>query len=389
VTPVVAHVIDHYLPRTQTFVYGYLRSFQRVRPAVISHKAENLDVFPLDSITFVPELGTLARGMDRAVFLASGHRPIRDRRYRTCVAATGASVIHGHFGWSAPLTVPLKRDLGLPLVTTFYGMDLRLHQQREWREAYDGLFEAGDVFFVEGSHMRRQLTAIGCPSEKVVVRHIGVDTAKIPFAERDAPESGPVRVLMCSSFVEKKGVEYGIRAFSQVSHLGADVRLVIAGGGPLQARIEGLVHELGLEELVDRVGYVSHDGFFELASKCHVFMAPSVTAADGDTEGGAPTVVLEAQACGLPVVATRHADIPEATVEGGSALLVPERDVDQLAACLAHLISQPELWGQMGRCGRQHVEGEYELGAQAGCIEDTYLELIDSGSEAKEAYQWT
>ena len=72
-------------------------------------------------------------------------------------------------------------------------------------------------------------------------------------------------------------------------------------------------------------------------------------------------VLQEAQAMGLPVVCSRHNGFPESILDGQSGFLVPERDVDALAACLGKLLQSPETWPEMGRRGRAYVEAEYDL----------------------------
>jgi len=80
-----------------------------------------------------------------------------------------------------------------------------------------------------------------------------------------------------------------------------------------------------------------------------------------DTESGAPVAILEAQSTGLPVISSYHADIPEVVVDGKSALLAPEEDVETLAKHLEYLVEHPDVWGRMGRVGRKHVEQGYDV----------------------------
>jgi colanic acid/amylovoran biosynthesis glycosyltransferase len=86
---------------------------------------------------------------------------------------------------------------------------------------------------------------------------------------------------------------------------------------------------------------------------------PSITARNGEAEG-IPNALKEAMAMGLPVVATRHAGIPELVEDGVSGLLSHERDVDALSDCLAVLCADPGRWPAMGRAGRARIEGDYD-----------------------------
>ncbi len=105
-------------------------------------------------------------------------------------------------------------------------------------------------------------------------------------------------------------------------------------------------------------------------------MLPSITAQNGDTEGGAPVVIIEAQATGLPIISSYHADIPDVVVDNESALLAPEKDVECLAKHLEYLVEHPDLWDKMGRIGRKYVEQEYDLTAQVQKLENIFDTLI-------------
>lgn len=88
-------------------------------------------------------------------------------------------------------------------------------------------------------------------------------------------------------------------------------------------------------------------------------------------------MLIEAQAAGLPVISTFHADIPEVVRDGVSGALVPERDSDALAAALDEMLSTPHVWPDMGGAGRQHVCAEYDQGVLARQLEATYLSIAN------------
>ena len=98
--------------------------------------------------------------------------------------------------------------------------------------------------------------------------------------------------------------------------------------------------------------------------------------ADGDSEGGAPVILLDAQAAGVPVVATTHADIPEYVIDGGSGMLAPEGDLDGLTDLLRQMLTSPQRWAEMGRRGRAHVEAEYDARRQVERLELIYDDLV-------------
>jgi len=141
-------------------------------------------------------------------------------------------------------------------------------------------------------------------------------------------------------------------------------------------QIRRAIQNYELNAQVKMLGFLNYAAYIAEMDKADIFLHPSVVAASGDTEGGAPTVILEAQALGIPVVSTRHADIPYVTVPDESALLVPERDAEALAAALVYLIKNPDRWEPMGRAGRKRVETYHDIHTEVHKMEDKYLALI-------------
>ena len=109
-----------------------------------------------------------------------------------------------------------------------------------------------------------------------------------------------------------------------------------------------------------------------------IFVAPSVVAEDGDMEG-VPVSIMEAMACGIPVVSTLHSGIPELVRDRVTGYLVPERDVDSLARVLTRLVEEPRLRRKMGMAGRGVVERGYDQDR----LNDRLVELLaEMGSVA-------
>ena len=104
-------------------------------------------------------------------------------------------------------------------------------------------------------------------------------------------------------------------------------------------------------------------------------MAISLTASDGDTEGGAPVTLVEMAATGMPIVSTVHCDIPSVIIHSRTGLLAEERDVNGLLQHLRWYVNHTELWDEMVRAGRQHVEAEYNVVKQADQLGGIYVSL--------------
>jgi colanic acid/amylovoran biosynthesis glycosyltransferase len=138
----VGHVISHYLPRSETFVYTQLRFQRRFRPVVLATHVTNFAEFPHGPIVeLLPGRRDTRRIRRKLKALASGHYRYYDRRLALEANRQGCRVLHAHFGGVGRIALPARRRLDLPLVTTFYGRDLA-----EPSEHYADLFAEGRAF---------------------------------------------------------------------------------------------------------------------------------------------------------------------------------------------------------------------------------------------------
>jgi colanic acid/amylovoran biosynthesis glycosyltransferase len=272
-------------------------------------------------------------------------------------------VIHAQYG---PLGRALveARERGIvhgKLVTSFRGHDVTQHA-RATVEYYRDLFRHGDLFLPVSRALEQRLHALGCPPGRTEVLHSGIDLAQFAFQPRRASADGVVRIVTIARLVEMKGVQYGIEAVSALRRRGYRVRYEIAGDGPLRTELTQLVDSLGERSNIHLLGWRSHEQLNGLLAGAHIMLAPSVTAANGETEG-IPNAVKEAMAMGLPIVATRHGGTPELVDDGVSGLLADERDSVGLSERLAYLCDHPEQWPAMGEAGRRKVQAEFDMEA--------------------------
>ena len=123
------------------------------------------------------------------------------------------------------------------------------------------------------------------------------------------------------------------------------------------------------------LGFLNYEDYLKEMDKADIFVQPSVKAANGDMEGGAPTTILEAQALGMPVISTCHADIPNIVVEGKSSLLSKEKDYKSIASSMEYLLETQEVWEQMGNNGREFVETYHNIYKEVDRLEKIYSQF--------------
>lgn len=263
-------------------------------------------------------------------------------------------VLHAHFG---PVGNSYRFVASLwqsPLLVSFHGYDVSSVPRKDGPGVYAQLFADAAGLTVNSDFMAGKLRALGCPPEKIHKLPYGLDVAQFTAPERARHVGEPMRVLTVGRLVEKKGLEYSIRAVATVRATHPEVRYDIIGDGPLRAQLQSLIEGLRQHEAITLHGAKEGDVIRAFLAEAHLFVLASVTSGDGDEEG-TPVSLLEAQASGLPVIATRHAGIPEIVRDGETGFLVAERDVDALTMRLTELVENPSLGMEMGRRGRRFL----------------------------------
>ena len=369
-----------YLAQSETFIWQYLHSFKDVKPIIIAKSLENLDQFPVPNGKIRPIYGprwSFPWAMDnwyrRALKNPLGYA-------KRVIRKEDIKLIHAHFGPVGNIYLPLSISLKIPLITTFYGYDLSCEDIIDkHKTAYTQLFEEGTLFLVEGPYMRERLVSIGCPDEKILIQRIAIDLEQYTYKIRSWDGKRQIRLLFVGRFVEKKGLEYAIKALAKIKK-DYSFQFRIIGGGDLEENLRSLAMRLDLTKEIVWLGIQPHRKVIEEIQKCDILIQPSITAKNGDSEGGAPTIILEAQACGVPVIATSHADIPYVTVSNESALLSPERNVKHLADHIRYLFDNPFAWAKMGMQGRKHVEEFHNVRKEVMTLEKIYKKASQSAN---------
>ena len=148
----IAHLINPFLPVTQNWIYHQLRFNAEFRHIVLCQTLENPDLFPWE--TAFPTFRKNSVFARVSLLAARARARYFSGPYRAIVAREKPRIFHGHFSWESWRNFGLVKESGLPLVTTFYGLDVnKLARLPQWKRRYAKLFERGEVFTVEGPFM--------------------------------------------------------------------------------------------------------------------------------------------------------------------------------------------------------------------------------------------
>ncbi len=302
-------------------------------------------------------------------------RPPRDFVAR--LKSLSPSLLHAHFGTSAVNALPLQRRLDVPLVVTFHGYDATPHDGLRdgvmaWRYARlrPTLADCATSLLAVSDHIRKRVIALGIPESHIQTHYIGVDLTKFFPGQLEGRE--PV-VLGVGRFVEKKGFDFLIDAMAEVQRSLPKLELVLIGSGELEDDLRRRASEKLSSFRI--IGPLSPEEVTGWMRRARVLAAPSVTDRSGNTEG-LPITILEALASGLPVVATRHAGIPEAVIDGESGFLVDERDPTALARRILDLARDDAGWAALSASCRQTAERTFDLATQTRRLEDIYTQVV-------------
>jgi glycosyltransferase involved in cell wall biosynthesis len=299
-------------------------------------------------------------------------------------------VVHAHFGTVGAAVSPICHRLGIPLVVSFYGFDLAPPASDEpLNRAYERMFQRGCAFTAEGPMLARRLVALGAPAGRVRLLPLALpDWAVTHPPPRPARQARQLRLLQVARFVEKKGIDLSLRALAVARTRGVDASLVIAGGGPLVSDLHRQAEDLGLQGVARFIGYVGHESLAHHLGQTDAVLQPSRTAASGDTEGGHPTILIEALAQGVPVVATRHADIPFVIHHEQNGLLSRENDVEGLSENLVRLATEPGLLENLTARARGSVIRRHSPSTLRLVKERIYREAIRGHASSPLRYVW-
>ncbi len=267
-------------------------------------------------------------------------------------------IVHAHDPHAvamAALALSMSTQLAKPPLVASRRVDFHLRGNSLSRWKYRQV----DCFICASGAIRQMLVADGVPDARAVVVHEGVDLGHIEAAPAAAlheelwlPHGAPI-VGNVAALVPHKGQRHLIEAARQVLPQVPDVRFVIAGDGELRPALERQIREHRLEKHVVLAGF--RPDVLSLHKAFDIFVMSSVTE-------GLGTSLIDAMACGKPIVATSVGGIPEVVVDGETGFLVAPRDHEAMARAITALLKDEALRRRMGEAGRTRARVRFSAG---------------------------
>jgi colanic acid/amylovoran biosynthesis glycosyltransferase len=283
---------------------------------------------------------------------------------KSVIVKEGIELMHAHFAHVGVEYMRLAARHNIPLIVSFYGTDYeRLpFEQPKYKKLYQEMFKKATFLICEGENGVRLLENMGCPKAKIRIVKLGINPATITYFTKEKKEN-QLQLIQAATFTETKGFTDTLLAFAKALATCPNMHLTLVGENFEPAywkKITQLIDNHQLSEKITILDFIEND-FHAFLSRFDVFIHPSRYSSLRECEGGAPIVLLDAQAVGLPIISTTHCDIPSEVLHGKTGILTPEANPDALAESIVFFYEMDnEKYQVFSKNARQHVENEYD-----------------------------
>lgn len=359
----VLHICSAFSPLSETFIYDYITELERqgIENHVLTFHRLNEQDRPFDRVYIVRIKHDIVWLIQRLIAqLSKGpgrYFSIQRRAMRKIIEQVNPDVIHAHFGPMGVLVAPLAKQLKIPLIVSFHGYDASsLIKEKFWVKEYQRLNSIVKFVTVVSNDMKLRLERFY--PNKIKVVHVGKRLADYSFIF----DINTIKnFLSVGRLTEKKGYFDLIKAFSSVLQEYPYLSLDIIGDGHLKNELQKFIITSNTNNRINLLGPVQHERLIEYYMNSDAFILTSKTAPNGDMEG-IPTVLIEAQFLGLPVISTKHSGIPEVIPDENHVFLAEEGNIEQIKQCIIRLINTEETeLKEIIKRGRLKVENEFNL----------------------------
>jgi len=266
---------------------------------------------------------------------------------------TRSRLVLAHFGPMAVSMLPICRAAGVPMAAYFHAYDVHHKDQLEAHLAgYLDVFNHAHLLIGSSQEVIKKLNEMGAPVQKLKYLPAYVDLTRFTYVDHS---SNQPNLLSVGRFADTKAPHLTILAFKQVLEEVPNARLTMIGDGELLEASISLTKALQIDHRVSFPGARSPMEIYEEMKNSRVFLQHSITTPLNHDKEGTPVAIMEAMACGLPVISTAHAGIAELISHEQNGLLIPELEIAQMAEQTIRCLKSVELSKKLGKNASESI----------------------------------
>jgi len=277
-------------------------------------------------------------------------------------------LLHAHFATEATAQARgLSATCGVPFTFTAHGYDIHRKPPADFCARARAASAVVTVSQANADHIAGHFNV---PKEHVRVIPCGVDTEQFcPLDERGTAATGPPWIVCVARHVKVKNLALLLDACAALRSRGLKFRCAMVGDGPLHGELKARRAALELETLVEMPGAADQSDVLRWWQRASVGVLSS-------ENEGMPVCLMEAAACGVPVVAPSVGGIPELVAEGKTGLLARANDLESLVVALERLLRDAELRGRLGAAARRRAQEKFSVKHQVESLLALWLEVL-------------
>jgi len=264
-----------------------------------------------------------------------------------------------HFGPKGNYGVSLKKcGVCESVAVMFHGLDIR-RGLNEGSQIYKPVFEDADLVLTNSEKSKGNIQSMITSHDErdIFVHPPGVDTNQFVPGDIYPPKiAHKLNIISVGRLVPEKGYEQALKSIQRLQNITDRnyLKYTIIGDGDKRSELESLTAELGINSIVNFRGKCSREEVIRELQSSHVFLLTSKSEGFGLS-------ILEAQSCGVPIVATRVGGIPEAMEDGHTGYLVEKDDIKSTAEKLANILLDDNMWTLFHKQSRKYVVENYDI----------------------------
>jgi glycosyltransferase involved in cell wall biosynthesis len=286
--------------------------------------------------------------------------------------------------WPFPhglMALPSMKLLGIPAVFSCHGAELLLSNKFKFvSKVLAWLFPMAKRITANSSFTYKLIRKVFTGSVKIIPYGQTIETQPIKQNSLDNPNV-PIQLLFVGRLDERKGLKYLLEALPLVLAQ-RKVNLRIVGKGILEEELRSQSHQLGLDNFISFLGFVSKEDLATEYANCDIFVLPAIVDSKGDTEG-LGVVLIEALAHAKPVIATNVGGIPDVIIAGKTGQLVQEKDVPALAQAILRVSANPEIFTEMAQKGLEDIRSRFSWERIVPAWEQIFIDALDNTQRDK------